>query len=85
MFVVIDYGLLCNVLWTFYQLCANKYIIFLVGVKDETANPADACKSAASYFSNDDKFVGIVGGYSSACSVAMQGELKRLSMYFSFI
>lgn len=51
---------------------------FSVGVKDETANPADACKSAASYFSNDDKFVGIVGGYSSTCSVAMQGELKRL-------
>lgn len=56
----------------------------LVSVKDETQDPATACRKAASYFSSSKKFVGVVGSYSSECVLSFQDQLKVLSKYVFF-
>ena len=52
---------------------------FPAAVKDETTQPNKACVAAAEAFHKDSEYVGIVGAYSSECSVAVQKELKNLS------
>ena len=45
----------------------------LVSVRDETQDPAAACRKAATYFSTSN-FVGVVGPYSSECAISFQEQ-----------
>lgn len=55
----------------------------LVSVRDETQDPAAACRKVATYFSTSN-FVGVVGPYSSECAISFQEQLKELSKYIFF-
>lgn len=48
-------------------------------VKDEGKDPSKECQTIAQQFNGDSNVVGVVGAYSSECSVAMQKEFVASS------